>query len=446
MGNLNLGRCRPLHFARHCILIFALLVTLPLPVFSQNGKLVRETVHGTSLEKTVTGESPDRMVSVYLPPSYGTSQKRYPVVYLLHGIADTDETWIKAWTEKNDGFATLQAVMDKGIAEGKFGEMIIVMPDEKTKWFGSFYTNSAVTGNWEDFTTKELVGFIDKKYQTIAASSSRGIAGHSMGGYGAIKLGMKHPDIYSVVYAMNPALLGWARDLSSENSAFQEVLKAKSFDELTKGSIYTVGIVTVAQAFSPNPNRPPFFCDLPFAMVDGKLQPDEPGFSKWQENFPINMVGQYRANLVKLRGLRFDSGYEDEFTHIPPTTRSFSATLTNLGVNHIFEEYNGDHRNRMWGRTGRLYTEVLPYFWLLLESGSGKAARTSRRYIPQRGSVGSANNSLNSRGHGFSTYKSGDRSPRSIRHCGTTPIPIGNFTCRQTNCSQTQFSENLHTA
>ena len=80
------------------------------------------------------------------------------------------------------------------------------------------------------------------------------------------------------------------------------------------------------------------------------------------------MVEKYKTNLSALRGFRFDSGYEDEFTHIPPTTRTMSAKLAKAGIDHIFEEYNGDHRNRMWGRTGRLYTEVLPYFWLLLES------------------------------------------------------------------------------
>ncbi len=80
------------------------------------------------------------------------------------------------------------------------------------------------------------------------------------------------------------------------------------------------------------------------------------------------MATNYKANLPKLRGIRFDTAWEDEFPHIPITTHALSRKLTDLGVQHTFEEYNGDHRNRMWGRTGRLYTEVLPYFWLLLDS------------------------------------------------------------------------------
>jgi S-formylglutathione hydrolase FrmB len=347
----------------------ALLLLLSFTVAAKDGRILREVVHGVSLEKTVTGENPDRNVSIYLPPSYDTSAaKRYPVLYLLHGIADTDENWTKAWDETKPGYATIQDVMNQGIAAGVLTEMIVVMPDERTKWFGSFYVNSAVTGNWEDFTVRELVTYIDGKYRTLATTSSRGIAGHSMGGYGALTLAMKHPEVFSVAYGMNPALIDWGGDLNIDNHGFGAVLKAKSFDELLRtNDIYNIGVLTVAQAFSPNPNKPPFYADLPFVLVDGKLKPDENAFARWREHSATQMVAKYRANLTRLRGYRFDSGYEDEFRFIPPNCRAFSTELTNNGIDHEFEEYNGDHRNRMWGRGGRLMTEVLPYFSQLLD-------------------------------------------------------------------------------
>lgn len=361
--------------ARGFAVFFALLILsatwLGTIATAQEGRVVREKVHGVSLEKNVTGESTDRRVSIYLPPSYDQSpNKRYPVIYLLHGITDTDSTWVLPWTNNGDPWQTVAGVMNRAIAEKRFGEMIVVMPDEKTNWGGSFYTNSPVTGNWEDFTVKDLVAYVDGKYRTLARASSRGIAGHSMGGYGAIKIGMKHPDVFSVVYGINPALLGWGGDLSIENPAFTFLLKnpANNVDEVLKGGIYAVGIVVVGQAFSPNVKKGPLFIDLPFALVDGKAKPVEPAYSNWTENMPVNMVEKYAANLKKLRGIRFDSGYEDEFTHIPPTSRALSAKLTEQNINHIFEEYNGDHRNRMWGRTGRMASEILPYFWLLLDS------------------------------------------------------------------------------
>ncbi len=368
MNDFELKRSRLVGVALVGLFLVWGLVVTP-NVFSQEGRLVREKVHSDSLERTATKESPDRDVTIYLPPSYDTSPtKRYPVVYLLHGITDTDETWIRDWTKTNDPWETVQRVMNNGIAEQRFGEMIIVMPNQLTNWGGSFYTNSAVTGNWEDFTVKDLLSHVDGKYRTLAQASSRGIAGHSMGGYGAIKLGMKHPDVYSVVYGLNPAVLGWGGELTIENPAFTSILKATTAEEVRSGHFYQQAIVVLAQAFSPNPERPPFFADFPFALVEGTLRPAEPAFTQWQENFPIHMIETYQSNLSKLRGLKFDSGYEDEFAHIPITARALSAKLTALGIEHIFEEYNGDHRNRLWTRTGRMATEVMPFFWILLDS------------------------------------------------------------------------------
>src|SRR5262245_23433797 len=153
--------------------------------------------------------------------------------------------------------------MNRGIAEGRFGEMIIEMPDERTKMMGSLYTNSSATGNWEDFTVKELVSFIDLKYRTLARSESRGLAGHSMGGYGAIKLGMKHPEIFSVVYGMNPAVLGFVADISMENPAFGLLLKMTTVEEVRSGGLLSMGAIALAQAFSPDPALPPFYANLP---------------------------------------------------------------------------------------------------------------------------------------------------------------------------------------
>lgn len=338
----------------HSLALATLVLFLSPPTLAQKGKLLRETVHGVSLENNPAGESPDRKVAIYLPASYDTApEKRYPVVFILHGIQDTEEQWIKPWTE-GDEWGTVQDLMDKGIASGSLAEMIVVIPNELTRMGGSFYTNSTATGNWEDFTVRDLVQYVDAKFRTLPRSSSRGLMGHSMGGYGAIKLGMKHPDVFSAVYALSPAALGWGGDLHATNKAFLDVLNVRTPNDLAKFGFYPAAILCLGQAFSPNPQKPPFFVDLPFAIQQGSLQPAEPAFTKWEDNLPLNMVKQYRANLLQLHGLRFDAGYADEFSHIPITTRAFSMALSNLGIRHRFEEYNGDHRNRLWGRGGRI--------------------------------------------------------------------------------------------
>ena len=339
-------------------------IVISLSIRSQEGRIVREILHGRSLETTITKELSDRSISIYLPASYDKQlAKRYPVIYLLHGIGDTDETWLRAWGKGNEGYSTIKEVMDRLISENRSTEMIVVMPDNKTHWMGSFYLNSVVTGNWEDFNTQELIRHIDAKYRTLARAENRGVLGHSMGGFGALAMGMKHPEIYSAVYGMNPAIIDFAGDLTIATPAFRFILKAKTPDEVMRSNdIYNIGLITVGQAIAPNPTNPPFYIDLPYKLVNDRLEPNEAGFAKWRDGSLVRMALRYQTNLRKLRGLRFDSGYEDEFRFIPVNSRALSNELTNLGISHVFEEYNGDHRNRLWGRQGRLFSEILPWF------------------------------------------------------------------------------------
>ena len=212
-------------------LLLGLLGTLITPPFigAAKGRLVHETVHSVALERNLLADSPERSVYVYLPPSYASkTASHYPVIYLLHGYTASNKQWTA------DGHVDIGKLMDDLIGVGKVREMIVVMPDAKNKYGGSFYTDSPTTGNWEDFLTQELVKHIDAKYRTIPRASSRGIAGWSMGGYGAIKLGIKHPDIYGALYGLSACCLGWGSDLSLDNPAWDATLALKSMDCLTE--------------------------------------------------------------------------------------------------------------------------------------------------------------------------------------------------------------------
>src|SRR6187399_1814574 len=155
-------------------------------------------VHGASLEGNLEGNSPDRDVYVFLPPSYDASaNKRYPVVYFLHGYSVGADAY--------DGLAKFQEAVDAADAAGN--EMIVVMPDVLTKFKGAMFSASPTTGDFERYVAQDLVGYIDGHYRTIADADSRGLSGHSMGGYGTLKIAMKYPGIFSSIYAMAPCCL-----------------------------------------------------------------------------------------------------------------------------------------------------------------------------------------------------------------------------------------------
>jgi S-formylglutathione hydrolase FrmB len=346
----------------------SLLITLqaaaPAPGrASDGGRLEVRMVEGKSLENSM-GAATERRVSVYLPPSYATSPDRaYPTLYILHGIMDSDQTWTRPWDTSPVGYATIQEVMDQGVRAGLISEIIIVIPDSDK---ACHYTNSPLRGNWEDFLRNDLVTFIDTEYRTLARASSRGIAGHSMGGHGAIKLAMKYPETFSALYALNPSLLAWGADVEAGNPAFADIETIESFEDLGNANFYVQALVGVGHCFSPNPSAP-FMTDLPYTVTDGKVVQAPVGFERWSQQMPLYMIDSYLENLQALRGIRFDTALEDEYSHIPPTTKAFSDALTARGIEHHFEMYNGDHRNRLWGRDGRLYTELLPYFSAVLD-------------------------------------------------------------------------------
>lgn len=339
-------------------LFFFFIFAFHLSYGQERGVVKIDTIVSQALAKNVTNENVKRPFSIYLPPSYSSSAKRYPVLYLLHGTGDDHMNFIDDTTK----YYTIQDLMDAGTASHRFGEMIIVMPNENTNWFGSYYVNSSATGNWEDFTVTELVNYVDANYRTIDKCNARAIAGHSMGGYGAVLLAMKHPDIFSVTYAMNGGFLSFAGELNPDNPDVKKFIMAKTIEELlaTQNKI-SIGMLAVSQAFSPNPSKPPFYADKPYKIQNGKLVPNIIAYNKWIDNDVVKMIEKYKENLMKLRAIKFDCGDNEDIKLIEINSHLLSKKLASLNIPHQFEQYNGDHRNRLWGLKGRIYNELLPF-------------------------------------------------------------------------------------
>src|SRR5678815_1267844 len=156
-------------------------------------------IHGTTLEGNLEGNAVDRDVLVFLPPSYDKQKsRRYPVIYALHGYSIGAEQWSKE--------IHVPQTIEGAFAQGA-QEMIVVLPDSKTVHNGSMYSSSVTTGDFENFIARDAVGYIDAHYRTIPNRLARGLVGHSMGGYGATRIGTKHADVFGSLYIMSPCCL-----------------------------------------------------------------------------------------------------------------------------------------------------------------------------------------------------------------------------------------------
>lgn len=312
------------------------------------GHYERITVHGVSLEGNLDGDSADRKVSVYLPPSYAKAgSRRYPVLYLLHGFTDSDGYWFGL---RGRHFVSAQKAIDAAFAAGAH-EMIVVMPDAYTKFRGSMYSNSVVTGNWEAFVTQDLVTYIDKHYRTLAKRASRGLAGHSMGGYGTLRIGMKYPEVFSSLYAMSPCCLGASLepDMATVTRAAQPGIE----EQTSREYFGPQAMLASAAAWSPDPDNPPRYLDLP--VVDGKVVPEV--VTRWIANAPLAMATQYIPNLKSYTAIAFDAGDQD--VGIAGTVRTLDGIMKRFAVPHVSEIYEGDHVNHI---EERLQAKVVPFF------------------------------------------------------------------------------------
>lgn len=162
--------------------ILALLLLTSINAFAQTGKVY----DNLSLpSKILKGE---RKYAVYLPPDYETSDRSYPVLYLLHGSGDDQTGWVQ--------FGEVLHIADKAINEGKATPMIIIMPDANMGRRG-YFNDPRGDWNYEDFFFKELVPYVEKKFRIKSDKRYRAVAGLSMGGGGSFVYALHHPELFS---------------------------------------------------------------------------------------------------------------------------------------------------------------------------------------------------------------------------------------------------------
>jgi len=307
---------------------------------SAGGTLEQINVFGPSLDGNLEGDDPNRNVFVYLPPSYQSEpNRRYPVVYFLHGYGVGAQVY--------SNLLNLPEAVDGAIAGGA-REMIVVLPDANSRYNGSMYSNSPTTGDWEAYISRDLVAHIDSNYRTVAERASRGLSGHSMGGYGTMRIGMKHPEVFGALFAMSSCCL--MNSAPTLEAVEQQI--ARTADGPPAGGGFANVLLAQAAAWAPNPNNPPLYIDWPYK--DGELQPLVQ--AKWIANAPLVMVDQYVPSLKSYRAIFIDVGDADS---LAASNVQLNEALERLGVEHEFEIYEGDHGNRV---AQRFRENVLPFF------------------------------------------------------------------------------------
>jgi enterochelin esterase-like enzyme len=301
-------------------------------------------IHGESLEGNLEGDAVDRDVFIFLPPSYSKDKhRRYPVVYALHGYSIGAEQW----THEIHVPQTIEGAFAQGAKE-----MIAVLPDSKTMHNGSMYSSSVTTGDFEKFIAHDVVAYIDAHYRTIPNRESRGLVGHSMGGYGASRIGMKYPDVFASLYIMSPCCMS-ARPAAPANPELEKKLESvKTAEDSAKLAFFERAQLATAAAWSPDPKNPPLYLDLPFK--DGVMQPDI--LAKWASNAPLAFIDQYIGNLREYRAIAIDVGDQDG---LRTDTAKLHDVLDKYGIANTFEIYPGTHTS---AEPDRFQNHVMPFF------------------------------------------------------------------------------------
>jgi hypothetical protein len=337
-------------------LILVFLVSPSVATASPKSQLIVRELRSAAIAQNKIGIDPHRHLLVYLPADYDeSSPQRYPVIYFLPNPFEDNYRF-------DFDHRDAQYLFDRAVAAGVIKKFILVTVDMKTPLGTSWNANSSVTGNWEDFVIQELVPYVDANFKTIPNRDSRGISGIFIGGYGAIRFGMRHPDVFGSVYAMHPVGTGTGVSVSMALPKWDILTNAKSMDDVKKDGRTQI-FASMFQAFLPNPDQPPLFIDLLAHQKGDQLLIDAKLMDRFRNNFYLEtMIPQYADNLKSLRGFKFDwTRLDSNYDHIW-ANQNFTRKLNEFAVPHEAEEYDGPFDDSNWGVDGRFYAEVLPFF------------------------------------------------------------------------------------
>jgi S-formylglutathione hydrolase FrmB len=311
------------------------------------GTVVRERIASKALAGNPLGDPSERELPVYLPPGYDRERaRRYPVVLVLTGFTGFGEMMFR----RQPFGESFPQRLDRLIATKKIPPMIVTSPDCFTALGGSQYVDSAATGNYETHVVREIVPFLDANFRTLATARHRGVAGKSSGGYGALMLAMKHPDVFGALashsgdayfdYCYRFDFVKCWTALMKAGGVEQWLAKFRAQPKAKSDDVLVINVVAMAACYSPNPKAPAGF-DLPFDMETGEERADV--MARWRKFDPVVACAKYAKNLKKLRGVFVDCGLKDEFA-LHAGARILVKRLRELRVKPlVHEEFDDGH-------------------------------------------------------------------------------------------------------
>jgi enterochelin esterase family protein len=314
-----------------------------------SGTTVVEIVASRALAGNALGDPTARRVAIWLPPSYERDRaRRYPVIYWLAGYGSTGEMLFSGGPWSPGLGERLERLVD----ERAMGEVIVVAPDGFTRWGGSQYLDSPVSGAYETHVVRELVPEIDRRLRTLPGRETRAVGGKSSGGFGALVLAMHHPDVFGAVashagdmyfeLSVLPDVPVAARTLRRHGGvpgflAHFDAAPVKRAPDFT-----TIMMLALAACYSPDPSAPGGVA-LPFDLETGEI--DAAVWRRWKAWDPVEMVGApaHVEALRRMKLLYLDAGTRDEH-NLDLGARVLAARLRALGVPFQHEEFDDGHR------------------------------------------------------------------------------------------------------
>jgi S-formylglutathione hydrolase FrmB len=311
------------------------------------GRFQQHTVVSRALEGNPLGDPHERPVWVYLPPGVGDDPaRRYPSVYVIQGYTgQVDMWWNRSALRPNP-----PELIDALFASGGCPPAIVVLVDAWTSLGGSQFLNSPGTGRYLDYLCDEVVGFVDRRYPTLADRDHRGIAGKSSGGYGALVAPMLRPDVFGALashagdtlfeYSLLPSFANVVRALRDEYGGSYERFLAdfRTRPAFTKDSDHDLLMIwCMAACYSAEPDGN---VTLPFDPATGRLR--DQVWQRWLALDPVRMAAGHAEQLRSLRGIYLDAGRRDQFW-LDLGTAAFAAELDALGVEHTVELFDATH-------------------------------------------------------------------------------------------------------